>query len=162
MAGASDQLGLYWAPLALTPLQGGYSSGSGGRPTMRSESSGAPVCAPARERSQSCGRRKKRHGRTSTQLKRGGCDGWFISLWRLTPRISEHVFSLSEGQAQKLIHDCARDLVVAAMRAPYNKAVEVPRRHVYGWSTTHAALHIAAPLRSSLDAPVRTASEADI
>jgi hypothetical protein len=82
-----------------------------------------------------------------------------MSLWRLTPRISEHVFSFSEGQAQKLVHDCARDLVVAAMGTTYNEAVEVPRRHVYGWSATHAALHIAATLQSLSDARVRAASD---
>jgi|SRR5215471_3409722 len=96
----------------------------------------------------------------STLLKGGACDDWFMSLWRLTPRISEHVISLSEGQARELVHDCARDLVVAAMGATYNKAVEVPRRHIYGWSATHAALHIAATLQSLSDALFRTASHA--
>ena len=103
---------------------------------------------------------QRRDRRTSTLLKGGGCNGRFMSFWRFTPRVSEHVISLSEGQAQELIHDCARDLVVAAMGATYNKAVEVPRRHVYGWSTTHAALHIAANLQSLSDARVRTAPEA--
>jgi len=82
---------------------------------------------------------------TESLLKGGGCDGWFVSFWRLTARIFERIFSLSERHAQELVHDRASDLVVAAMGTTHDKAVEVARCHVNGRSAAHGALHSCYP-----------------